>query len=289
MSEPDDPNDVIPSTSDGSVMEKLEAAKRVSDRGTDYWRAREICPVLGYEWRRFEDVVQRAMTACSGVGMVEAHHFARAGKKVDLGSGATRQVPDYFLTRGACYLVAMNGDPAKSEIAAAQTYFTVQTRRMEIRDSQDAALTDDAKRLELRDKVSGSARRVSGVAKEAGVLNAHQGIFHEQRYLGMYEASSVQVKKAKGLSRDDNLFDRAGPLELSAHDFQMNLASDIISKENTRGEQAAIKKNLEVARHVRKTIRDSGGTLPEALPLAEHIADVRKRVTGRRTKMLPKP
>ncbi len=88
----------------------------------------------------------------------------------------------------------------------------------------------------------------------------------------------------KGLKRSDNLFDRAGPLELSAHDFQMNLAANIISKENVFGEQAAFHKNLEVARHVRKTISESGGTLPEHLPLAEHIKDVRKRLTGRRTK-----
>jgi hypothetical protein len=89
MSEPTDPNDVIPPIPDKSIMERLEAAKHVSEKGTDFWRAREICPILGYEWRRFEDVVQRAIAACSGVGMVEAHHFARTGKMIDLGKGTT--------------------------------------------------------------------------------------------------------------------------------------------------------------------------------------------------------
>jgi DNA-damage-inducible protein D len=268
------------------TMEELESAKKISPRGVDYWMAREIGPILGYEvWGRFEPVIDRAAAAMRASGIDPSHQIVQTGKMMMRGKGAQTEGRDYFLTRGACYLIAMNGDPSKREIAAAQTYFAVQTRRMEEQD----ALAEDAKRLELRDKVSGSMRRVSGVAKQAGVPNTHQGIFHEQRYLGMYEASSAHVKMAKGLNREDNLFDRAGPLELSAHDFQMNLAADIISKESLRGERAAIAKNLEVARHVRKTIRDSGGTLPEALPLAEHIAVVRKRVTGRRTKALPKP
>jgi DNA-damage-inducible protein D len=129
---------------------------------------------------------------------------------------------------------------------------------------------------------------VSGVAQAAGVPNHKQGIFHEQRYLGLYEAKSADVKQAKGLKPGDNIFDVAGPLELSAHDFQMALAADVIANKAIRGEQAAIRENLEVAKSVRKNILERGGTLPESLPLVEHIADVRKRVTGRRTKSIPK-
>ena len=159
-------------------------------------------------------------------------------------------------------------------------YFAARARQAEIVD----ALAEDEKRLELREKVTGSMKRVSGVAHSAGVASHRQGIFHEQRYRGLYNAPSAQVKTAKGLSPSENLFDRAGPLELSAHDFQMNLAADIISKERVQGEQAAFNKNLEVAQHVRRTIESSGGTLPERLPLAEHIKEVRKRITGRKTK-----
>lgn len=98
------------------------------------------------------------------------------------------------------------------------------------------------------------------------------------------------MKAAKGLKATDNLFDRAGPLELSAHDFQMNLAASALQNEKVRGEQAAFAKNLKVAQDVRRTIQQSGGTLPEHLPLAEdHIGDVRKRVTGKKTRALPKP
>jgi DNA-damage-inducible protein D len=269
-----------------TTMERLEALKRVAASGMDYWMAREIYQTLGYPtWRGFEGVIQRAQDACSGAGYEVSRHFVRTSKMLKIGNDAERRVEDWFLSRAACYLIAMNGDPSKTEIAAAQAYFAAQTRRME----EEEALQRDAKRLELRDKVKGSVRRVSSAAQKAGVNNSRQGIFHEQRYLGLYEASSSQVKAAKGLKEGENIFDRIGPMELSTHDFQMNLAADAIYNEGVRGEQAAFTKNLEVARHVRRTIKNSGGTLPEHHPLEEHIAEVRKPVTGKKTKILPRP
>lgn len=266
------------------TMERLEALRHTSPSGVDYWMAREIGPALGYGvWGRFEPVINRAMSALQASGLDPSHQFARADKMMERGKGAQVAGRDYFVTRGACYLIAMNGDPSKSEIAAAQLYFANRTRQAELIE----VLAADEKRLELRDKVTGSMKRVSGVAQAAGVASNRQGIFHEQRYRGLYNNSSAAVKAAKGIAPSDNLFDRAGPLELSAHDFQMNLAADIIEKERVKGERQAFDKNLEVARHVRSTIEQSGGTLPEKLPLQEHIKEVRKRITGRRTKSIP--
>jgi len=277
--------DIIGSPEYGQTMQKLEEIKRISPQGTEYWRARDINLMLGYPaFDKFEPVIERARESLVANNIDDSHHIARTSKLMGGGKGSQREGVDYFLTRAACYLIAMNGDSSKPQIAAAQAYFAVQTRRMEESDMQ----RKDEKRLELRDKVSGSMKRVSGVAQEAGVASSRQGIFHDQRYLGLYEAPSSAVKASKGLSRGDNLFDRAGPLELSAHDFQMNLAADIISKDKVRGERAAIETNLQVAKRVRKTIKDSGGTLSEALPLEEHIGEVRKRMTGKRTKSLPK-
>jgi len=267
------------------TMSQLESIKRTASNGRDYWLAREIHPVLGYEtWRRFQDVIERAVAACERNGVAPKNHFVQTGKMVGVGSETNREIADYFLSRPACYLIAMNGDPSKPQIAAAQAYFAIQTRRMEIEDQK----SEDQKRLELREKVTQSHKRVSGVAKGAGVRNSKQGVFHDARYRGLYQKPTATVKRDKGLRENDNLFDYAGPLELSAHDFQMNLAADVIDTQRVKGEQAAIDKNLEVGRKVRNTIEKSGATLPEDLKLSEPITTVRKRIAGK-TKNLSKP
>jgi DNA-damage-inducible protein D len=267
-----------------ATMETLEKMKRVSTRGTDYWRAREIYETLGYvEWRNFESVMQRAQEACEGIGVAASNHFVATTKLVEVGSGAARRVPDFFLTRSACYLIAMNGEPSKPEIAAAQAYFAVQTRRMELHDEETA----DERRLELRSRVRTSFKKVSGAAKAAGVSSVMQPVFHDARYRGLYGVSMRQVKRMKGISQEENLLDRAGPLELSANDFQMNLATEVLSREEIRGEQRAIDTNRAVAKRVRKVIEDSGSPLREALPVEPPIKEIERRMKARRK--LPKP
>jgi DNA-damage-inducible protein D len=138
------------------------------------------------------------------------------------------------------------------------------------------------KRLQLREKVAQSFRNVSGVAKNAGVRNQMQAVFHDARYHGLYGMSSRDVKLRKGLTDKSNLFDNAGPLELSANDFQMNLAANVIEKEVILGEQHAINKNKALAADVRRVMQKSGATLPEHLPLAEPISEVKKRVRAQK-------
>lgn len=262
------------------TMERLEAFKKKTKSGADYWLAREIMGVLGYQtWRSFEAVIGRAKVACEGNGLPAENHFAETGKMVGLGSDAKRDVADYFLSRAACYLIAINGDPSKIPVAAAQAYFASQTRRMELEDQATA----DRKRLELREKASKSFKKVSRQAQASGVRNIKQGVFHDQRYLGLYGMSGRDVKVRKGLQEDDNLLDHAGALELSAHDFQMNLAADVLANEKVRHEAVAIERNRSVAERVRKTMAESNATMPEALALEGHIGEVRKRLTGKRT------
>lgn len=266
------------------TMERLEAVKRVTKSGVEYWMARDISPLLGYPtWREFEKVVDRARDAFRGNGVDPSHHIVLTHKMMEIGKGAQRQGDDHFLSRAACSLIAMNGDPSKPEIAAAQAYFVIQTRRMEIEDG----LSEDEKRLELREKVSRSHRRVSKIAQEAGVRSKMQGVFHDARYMGLYNMSLRSVKVRKGLGDSEQLYDRAGPLELSANDFQMNLAADVMTREGIKGEQRAIETNRSVGRRVRRAMMDSSASMPEDLPLEAPIKEIAKRVKAQ--KRLPRP
>ena len=259
----------------GAAMRALEALKHTTADGADFWMAREIHPVLGYAvWDKFEPVIGRAREALIGNGLDASHHIAQTSKMMGVGRGAQRPGIDHFLSRAAAYLIAMNGDPSKPEIAAAQAYFAIQTRRMEEADSTD----NDAKRLELRAKVGQSHKLVSAVAQEAGVRNHMQGIFHDARYRGLYGMSLKEVKARKGIPDKDQLYDVAGPLELSANDFQMNLAAEVIRREKIRGETKTIATNESVGKRVRRAMADSGQILPEALPMEPPIKEIQKRL-----------
>lgn len=160
----------------------FEELKQQNEHGAEYWSARDLQLLLGYShWRSFENAVKKAITSCGQSGNDAGHHFARARKMVDLGSGSQREVTDYLLSRFACYLIAQNGDPHKPEIALAQKYFAVQTRRQELSD----ALAADRERLELRRQTSQEFKALSGAARDAGVQSAMFGVFHDAGYRGL--------------------------------------------------------------------------------------------------------
>ena len=261
------------------TMARLERLRRVSGSGAEYWLAREIQTVLGYsEWRNFIKAVKRSRASLEANGIEPSHHIVETTRMMEVGKGAMRQNRDFFLTRGACYLIAMNGHPDKPEIAAAQSYFAVQTRAREVENIS----AEDEKRLELREKVKESFKEVSGVAKQAGVRNEKQPIFHDARYRGLYKMSSREMKEFKGINPKDSPLDHMGALELSANDFQMNLAAETIRKEGVRGQESAIRKNKEVGERVRQTMVDSGSRPPEKLPPAEPIKNVAKRLKSKK-------
>lgn len=265
------------------TMQRLEAVKRQTDQGVDYWMAREIVGVLGYDgWDNFEKVIEKARGALRAMGEDPSHHILEAKVMMEVGKGAKREGGDHYLDRLACYLIAMNGQSSKPEIAAAQAYFTVQTRRMELED--EARL--DTERCELRDKATEAFKRLSGSAREAGVRNHMQPVFHDAGYRGMYDMPRRDVLHAKGLKSTDNLLDYAGNLELAAHTFRMELTDDVLRRDHISGERQAIVKHEQVGREVRDTMRRSKGTLPEKLPVEGHIKEVRKRVEATAKKQL---
>lgn len=266
------------------TMRRLEEIKRINSQGDDYWVGSEIYPILGYSaWDKFIPVIERAEASISANGGDSSQHIAHTSKMVGLGSNAQRRVKEYFLSRGACYLIAMNGDPTKPEVAGAQAYFASQTRLRELEEAESA----DHKRLTLRDRVSTAFKRVSAVAEDKGVRRF--GIFHNARFQGLYGKSKREVDRTKGLADGEHLFDRAGALELSAHEFQMQLAATKIVNENINGEERCIDANLEVAQEVRKTILAQSGVKLEDVPVErEHIASVRKRL-GPKAKQIERP
>lgn len=259
------------------TMQRLEEVKRVSPAGDDYWSAREIGPLLGYAaWDAFTEVITRATNAIIADGADASQHIVQTTKLLRVGQGAKLRGKEFFLSRGACYLIAMNGDPSKPEIAGAQKYFAAQARVAELAASEPR----DRRRLRSREEVSSAAKRVNDAAKDAGVQNYQ--FFNGARYHGLYELTVKEVAKVKGLGTGENLLDRAGPLELAAHGLQMELAATKIVEENISGERKAIDANRQVGRAVRQTILDQSGVKLEDLPLEpEHIRSVRKRIEGR--------
>lgn len=160
----------------------FESLKKLNEHGIEYWSARDLQPLLGYaKWQRFENALKKAIESCKMSGNSPEHHFTGTGKQIEFGKGATQMVEDYHLSRFACYLIAQNGDPRKPEIAEAQKYFAIQTRRQEISDQMAA----DLERIETREQVSIEFKALSGAAKEAGVQDKMFGIFQDAGYKGL--------------------------------------------------------------------------------------------------------
>jgi DNA-damage-inducible protein D len=259
-----------------SEATSFERLKSVNEHGAEYWSARDLQSGLGYShWRSFEKAIAKAITSCQQSGNDPDHHFARARKVVALGSGSEREVVDFHLSRFACYLIAQNGDPRKPEIALAQEYFAIQTRRQELSD----ALQRDMERLELRKQTTEEFKALSGAARNAGVHSTMFGVFHDAGYKGLYGGlGNEQIKAQKSIAAGENLLDRMGTTELAANQFRMTQAREKLAKESIHGQKRAIDTHREVGKEVREAIRRIGGTMPESLPPAEDIRQVERRL-----------
>jgi DNA-damage-inducible protein D len=252
--------------------DRFEDLKKLNEFGAEYWSARELQPYLGYsQWRRFESAIQKAMLSCEASGNNKEYHFASVGKPISGGKGAVQMVDDYHLSRFACYLIAQNGDPRKPEIAFAQKYFAVQTRRQEI--------AADTERLALRQQVGEEFKALSSAAQQAGVQSRMFGVFHDAGYKGLYGGlGNAQIKQRKKIPAKDALMDRMNSTELAANQFRLTQARDKLEREGVQGQEAAIRLHNSVGKEVRSAIKRIGGTMPENLAPAEHIKEVKRRI-----------
>lgn len=245
-----------------NVRTKLETLKKTHSNGSEYWMAREIQPILGYsKWENFKAVVGKAKMACESTGVDPIDHFLDARKVVPSGSSAEIEREDCFLSRYACYLVAMNGDSRKPEIGTAQTYFAIQTRRQERFDE----LTEAQKRIELRERVKDHNKQLNIAAKQAGVQTGKFGLFHDAGYRGLYGLGYRDIKRKKNIPDNHALLDYAGRAELASNDFRITQTEEKLKLENIQGQKAATEAHREVGQEVRATIEKIGGTMPEDL------------------------
>jgi DNA-damage-inducible protein D len=250
------------------VNGQLDKTRNVHGNGNEYWMARDLQPILGYtEWRNFKEVIDRAKSSCESIDVDPTIHFVETNKMVAIGSGAERAREDCYLSRYACYLVAMNGEPTKRQIAAAQAYFAVQTRRQEKFDE----LTEAQKRIELRDRVKDHNKQLNSSARAAGVLSEKFGIFHDAGYRGLYEMSLAEIKAKKNVPENETLLDHAGRVELAANDFRITQTEQKLRNENIKGQEHAIRTHQVVGQEVRDVIKKIGGTMPENLPPEPNI------------------
>lgn len=249
----------------------FENIKHINEYGQEFWYARELARVLEYkDFRNFEQIIFKAMDACKNSGFDIADHFGDVTEMVEIGSKAQRGFPSYMLSRYACYLIVMNGDPRKQIIAVGQTYFAVKTRQQELVDNYDQ-LTEDQKRLAIRDEIKRHNKSLAEAAQMAGVeTSLDYATFQNYGYMGLYGGLTAQgIKQRKGLKKSQDILDHMGSTELAANLFRATQTDEKLRRENVQGKQAANLTHYEVGAKVRQTIADLGGTMPEDLPTPE--------------------
>ena len=246
----------------------FESIKHIDKKGNEYWEARELQQILGYkEWRYFQLVIEKAQIACSQSNCSIGSHFGVYTKIVKAGV-TTKTVIDYKLSRYACYLIVQNANPKYENVALGQTYFALQTRKMELTEVEYNKLSEDGKRLYRRRQTKEGNKWLYNIAKASGVKNYDR--FTNAGYKGLYNGETADdIAKRKRLRYRKEILDYMGSEELGANIFRITQTEAKLKRENINNEKDACDTHYNVGRVVRKAIADLGGTMPEDLPTPE--------------------
>lgn len=254
----------------------------VEDENIEYWFARELMPLLGYErWENFDKAISRAVDSCQATGIEVSDHFREVTKMVQLGSGSKREVKDYILTRYACYLIAQNGDPKKEEIAFAQSYFALQTRKQELIEDRIAYI----ERTEARGRLKESEKRLSQNIYERGVDDAGFGRIRSKGDRALFGGHTTQdMKVILGVKDNRPLADFLPTLSIAAKNLATEMTNYNVEEKNLRGETPITDEHIQNNRSVRAMLGQRG-IKPEELPPSEDIKKLERRVKTQEKKM----
>ena len=259
-----------------------ECSREDSD-GIEYWLARDIMGPLGYtKWQNFEVAIRRAMASCEASKTPVQNHFAEVGKMIETGKGAHREVRDYKLTRYACYLIAQNGDPRKEEIALAQAYFAVQTRRQEVIEQRMAEI----QRVQSRRSLSESEKQLAGIAFERGVDSRGFALIKSRGDAALFGGhSTADMKRRLGVAGKAPLADKLSTVAINAKSLANSMTSYNVEQRDLRGTQRIGQEHVGNNHSVRRTLLDRG-IVPENLPPEEDTKKLERKLRADERKLM---
>jgi DNA-damage-inducible protein D len=263
------------------LTENFEDFLHITEDGVEFWLARDLQHLLGYgKWDNFQNVISKAKTACEISGQNISDHFADVGKMVDIGSGAQKEIDDVMLTRFACYLIAQNGDPRKEQIAFAQTYFAVQTRKAELIEQKILEI----ERIQARNKLAETEKELSSVIFEQTGGNQNFALIRSKGDQALFSKNTQQMKNKWGV-KNKPLADFMPTILLKAKDFATEITIFNAKKKQMKTENQISNEHITNNKSVRNTLL-SRGIVPEKLPPEEDVKKLERKLKSEEVKSL---